>query len=286
MAMTAWSAKVLRSSICRSVKRPASARRDGDRTDGDALAQHRHGQRRCGSRRSVRRPGSRSPGRRGRRECGRRRRSGSARAARSRGSGAWGRPHGAPSRQRDRVRDGRRSESSSPSNRRTAANSAPQSCTALSAIVSNTGWTSVGELGDDPQDLAGRGLLLEGLGEVVVAGLELREEADVLDGDDRLVGEGLQQLELPVGEWLGEPSGTGRSLRPVCPRGAGVSRPSRDAEASLQRTAFWELVLGLGGQVTDVHGVPVHHCATGHRPSRDRDFERRPCSRAARRSRP
>ena len=48
-----------------------------------------------------------------------------------------------------------------------------------------------GRARDDAQDLAGRGLLLEGLGQLAVAGLELREEADVLDRDDRLVGEGL-----------------------------------------------------------------------------------------------
>ena len=44
---------------------------------------------------------------------------------------------------------------------------------------------------DHPEDLAGRGLLLEGLGEVVVAGLQLLEQPDVLDGDHGLIGEGL-----------------------------------------------------------------------------------------------
>ncbi len=53
-----------------------------------------------------------------------------------------------------------------------------------------------GRAADDLEDLAGRRLLLERLGEVVVARLELREEADVLDGDDGLVGEGLEQLDL------------------------------------------------------------------------------------------
>ena len=81
----------------------------------------------------------------------------------------------------------------------TALSGAAQS-TALAAMVSKTGWTSVGELGDDPQDLAGRRLLLEGLGEVAVARLELLEQADVLDGDDGLVGEGLEQGDLAVRE--------------------------------------------------------------------------------------
>ena len=46
--------------------------------------------------------------------------------------------------------------------------------------------------GDDPQDLGGRGLLLERLGQLAVPGLELREQPHVLDRDDRLVGEGLR----------------------------------------------------------------------------------------------
>ncbi len=49
---------------------------------------------------------------------------------------------------------------------------------------------------DDPQDLAGRRLLLERLGQRAVARLQLGEQADVLEGDDRLVGEGLQQGDL------------------------------------------------------------------------------------------
>ena len=74
----------------------------------------------------------------------------------------------------------------------------PHRRTALSAIASKTGWTSVGELDDDPQDLARGGLLLERLGhlgmrfcERSVLLLQLREQPHVLDRDDRLVGEGL-----------------------------------------------------------------------------------------------
>ena len=44
---------------------------------------------------------------------------------------------------------------------------------------------------DHPQDLAGGRLLLERLGQIPVLRLELLEKADVLDGDDGLVGEGL-----------------------------------------------------------------------------------------------
>ena len=90
--------------------------------------------------------------------------------------------------------------SSSPSKRKMRRIVASHSRAALSAMVSKTGWTSVGELLIDPQDLAGRGLLLQRLGEIAVARLQLREQPDVLDGDDGLVGEGLQQLDLLVRE--------------------------------------------------------------------------------------
>src|SRR5262249_32728591 len=51
-------------------------------------------------------------------------------------------------------------------------------------------------LADHPQDLAGGHLLFEGL-------LRLVEQADVLDGDDRLVGEGLKQCNLSLCKELG-----------------------------------------------------------------------------------
>ena len=54
--------------------------------------------------------------------------------------------------------------------------------------------------GDHPQDLRGRRLLLERLGQLAVPGLELREQPHVLDGDHRLVGEGLQERDLRSSE--------------------------------------------------------------------------------------
>ena len=51
---------------------------------------------------------------------------------------------------------------------------------------------------DDAQDLRGARLSIERLAQIPVARPQLREQADVLDGDDRLVGEGFKQLNLPV----------------------------------------------------------------------------------------
>ena len=50
--------------------------------------------------------------------------------------------------------------------------------------------------GDDPQDLARGRLLVEGLGQIAVLPLQFREQADVLDGDGGLVGEGRHQVDL------------------------------------------------------------------------------------------
>ena len=137
-------------------------------------------------------------------------------------------------------------------------------------MMSNTGWTSVGELRDDAQDLAGRRLLLQRLDQVAVAGVELLEEPHVLDGDHRLVGEGLQQLDVADGkatrlapgdddcDRMGSPSrsiGTDRMLRQppanvsrgiervgehvfdlVAPRGSRIARPEA-----------WSAAVGRGG---------------------------------------
>src|SRR5215470_9267027 len=55
---------------------------------------------------------------------------------------------------------------------------------------------------DDPQDLGGGGLLLESFRQLAIPCLELREEPDVLDGDDGLSSEGFRQLDLLVREGL------------------------------------------------------------------------------------
>jgi len=54
--------------------------------------------------------------------------------------------------------------------------------------------------GDGSADLAEGRQLLDGLGQLARARLELLEKSDVLDGDDCLVAEGLQELDLAVGE--------------------------------------------------------------------------------------
>ncbi len=56
---------------------------------------------------------------------------------------------------------------------------------------------------DHPENLGRRGLLLQGLGKIIGALAQLVEQARVLDGDDGLIGEAREQLDLLVGEWAG-----------------------------------------------------------------------------------
>ena len=44
-------------------------------------------------------------------------------------------------------------------------------------------------------------MLFERFGEVARPRLHLLEQTRVLDGDNGLVGEGLEQLDLPIGKW-------------------------------------------------------------------------------------
>ena len=60
---------------------------------------------------------------------------------------------------------------------------------------------------DDLQHVRRRGLVFEQFRQIVGALVQFVEQPDVLDGDDRLVGEGLQQIDLLVLEQLTSPCG-------------------------------------------------------------------------------
>src|SRR4029077_10028101 len=94
----------------------------------------------------------------------------------------------------------------------------------------------VGGARDDPQDVAGGGLLLQRLGQSTITRLQLREQAHVLDSNDRLVGEGLEERDLLFVEGLGlrPPEGhrSDRLARPqkrqcdLSPRLQGLDHPT------------------------------------------------------------
>src|SRR5262245_56127968 len=54
--------------------------------------------------------------------------------------------------------------------------------------------------GDDAENLARRGLLLQCFGEIAIARLLLVNKSRVLNRDHRLIGEGFEQLDLTVGK--------------------------------------------------------------------------------------
>src|SRR3954469_20837802 len=54
--------------------------------------------------------------------------------------------------------------------------------------------------GDDLEDVGAAGLIGEGLGEIKRLRLHFLEQADIADGNDSLIGKGLQQGDLLVGE--------------------------------------------------------------------------------------
>ena len=81
-------------------------------------------------------------------------------------------------------------------------NLASQTRVAFASMASKTGSNSPGELEMTLKHLGGRRLLLQRLLQLACARLLLLEQPRVLDGDDGLVGEGLEQLDLLLGERL------------------------------------------------------------------------------------
>jgi len=57
-----------------------------------------------------------------------------------------------------------------------------------------------GRAADDVQHVAGRGLVFERFFEVTRAGLQFAEQPRILHRNDRLVGKGAHQFDLPLGE--------------------------------------------------------------------------------------
>jgi hypothetical protein len=133
-------------------------------------------------------------------------------------------------------------------------------------------WLHVGwRAGDDPQDLPGRCLLLERLGQLAIPRPELLEQARVLDRDHRLGGEGLDQRDLALRERSGlGPIEGQRPDRFAFPE-------QRDAQAGANPLALDRRPsLGeLGGEVQlrevrDVDCLAVDDRPAAHRSSTDR----------------
>src|SRR5207253_11480798 len=98
---------------------------------------------------------------------------------------------------------------------------------------------------DHPQQLGGRRLLLKGHPQLAIARLQLPEQPDVPDGDDRLFGERLEEGNLLVGKgpWLATPDADRANREPLS--------EDRHAEDGSQRDgiAQWVSVLGVQPRV-------------------------------------
>ncbi len=123
-----------------------------------------------------------------------------------------------------------------------------------------------GRATDHAEDLAGGRLLVQGLRHRPVARLQLLEQADVLDGNDRLVGKGLQKGDLALREELrlGAAEVNRADADPFAQQGNDKDR----AEAKVPRvlTALWEFV-DFGLHVSDVDGPLIQHGPATDRPA-------------------
>ena len=206
IAITAWSAKVRSSAISASVKGRPRTRRTLMRPDAPAFPQQRHDGEASGtpSATAVARP-ARRPGRLGISYVSDLSSPDGALAAFS-SSRERGQVVANPARHRPAFPEAgarlHRRESPSTSGRR-GPSAPPSSFEALFTIASKHRLGIRRRTADHPQDLPRRRLLLQRLGQLAVPRLELLEEPHVLDRDHRLVGEGLEELDLLAGEGPG-----------------------------------------------------------------------------------
>ena len=273
MAITAWSAKVSSSAICWSLNgRAGSAALERPATPiGRALAQQRDAPAWCGPRCRPAALGSAHSGsaarsgtcidravgacdrpadrRRPARRVGARARRAAAPAAASHRREPLGASDAGRRPRRGRSARGRR---------RTGAPRSRRSCPAPRC-------RSVGEPAMTRSTSAVAVCCSSASVSVAVALLQLGEQAGVLDGDHGLVGEGLQQRDLPLGEGAHLPRGAGRSRRSAAPcRSSGTASTVRTPSARARRRRQ-VLDSGTRGQVGDVHDRAVRDRAAGGR---------------------
>ncbi len=127
-----------------------------------------------------------------------------------------------------------------------------------------------GRARDHPENFRGGRLLLQRLGQIVVAGTQLGEETHVLDGDYRLVGEALEERDLTVREGLRleppELDDAGRLA--LAQQGNAQHRPK--ATLLGKGTGHGKL-RRFGQKIDNVYGPPLKHTAPGDAAAHHRD---------------
>ena len=115
---------------------------------------------------------------------------------------------------------------------------------------------------DDAEDFTGRGLLFQRLSEIMVAFLELLEQAHVFDGDHGLVSEGFKQFDLLIAERpnLESPdkdSANGNTLAKQGCRNDRMISTNLPTKLGVCERAVIDLC-----QIMNMHGLAVHDSAT------------------------
>jgi len=129
-----------------------------------------------------------------------------------------------------------------------------------------------GRARDDFQDVAGRGLIFERFFEVARAGLQFTEQSRVLHRDDRLVGEGAHQFDLPLSERVDPPP------RQIDRADDGSLAQQRHPKSGTSpgRHILGHRVIRVGGEVLDMHDPAFERrpagdaVATGDKRAQDR----------------
>jgi hypothetical protein len=147
--------------------------------------------------------------------------------------------------------------------------SVPQSRPAVSAIANGTGFQIAGRARDDAEHLGDRSLVFERLLQLALASLLGLKEAHVLDGDDGLVGEDLEELDLSVGERadLGASDGDHTDGLGLARADQRDSQYGAQAKASRIVAALW-ILISFGRQIGDLNRSPVENSSSGENPAR------------------
>src|SRR5262245_51065666 len=119
---------------------------------------------------------------------------------------------------------------------------------------------------DDLEDLCGGSLLIECLGEITIAGLQLREQADVFNRNHRLIREGLEQSNLPLAKKtsFSPPDHDCADRDARSHQGNAQQRPKTKTPSNVAaRRKFVCLRL----QVGDVKNSPLQHRSAGRAPT-------------------
>ena len=158
---------------------------------------------------------------------------------------------------RHHVEAARRRGGRSPTSR------APQSRAALSTMARSTGWRSVGELAITRRISAVAVCCSSASVSSRLRASELREQPHVLDRDHRLVGEGLEQLDLLVAR-TARPRPRRRRSTPIGAPSRSIGHAEDASEARRARSVSGRAVLRIRLDVGDVNDRAVED-----RPARD-----------------